>query len=262
MRAKLSWGLVWGAIVMSCFAGHSRKAAAGNCALYARAVTGVDLHGAAGSWWDQAAGRYQRGQAPVVGSILVFRPTGVIPSGHVAVVSKVVGPSMVLVDQSNWYHGRVTLGTPAIDTSPNHDWTTVAVMNLGSGQFGRDNPAFGFVYPQSIPGSFTAAADTGGSDPSVTFGDTSYDPNRQAGVFHFAIANDNRYRSARGRRLAHRRRTRSTVGFTGDPAWQANSGWGSHPQAEHIGQPAAWHGRGQTMQTGRHLWSDRNLSAG
>ena len=30
MRAKLGWGLLWGAIVVSCFAGHSRKAAAGN----------------------------------------------------------------------------------------------------------------------------------------------------------------------------------------------------------------------------------------
>lgn len=149
MRAKLGWGLLWGAIVVSCFAGHSRKAAAGNCALYARAVTGIDLYGAAGGWWYEAAGRYQRGQMPAIGSILVFRPTGGSPSGHVAVVSKIVGPSMVLVDQSNWYHGRVTLGTPVADTSPNHDWTTVAVMNVDSGQFGRDNPTFGFIYPEA-----------------------------------------------------------------------------------------------------------------
>lgn len=209
MRAKLGWGLVWGAIVMSCFAVHSRKAAAGNCALYARAVTGVDLYGAAGGWWYEAAGRYQRGQVPAVGSILVFRPTGAIPSGHVAVVSQVVGPSMVLVDQSNWYHGRVTLGTPVVDTSLDHDWTTVAVMNLDSGQFGRDNPAFGFVYPQSSPGQFATAADTGGFVPSFA-AVASYDPNQQAGRFHFVIANDYRYRSARGRRLVHRRRSGMT----------------------------------------------------
>ena len=204
MRAKLGWGLVWGAIVMSCFAGHSRKATAGNCALYARAVTGVNLYGAAGGWWYEAAGRYQRGQMPTVGSILVFRPTGAIPSGHVAVVSKVVGPSMVLVDQSNWYHGRLTLGTPVVDTSANHDWTTVAVMNLDSGQFGRDNPAFGFVYPQGGPDQFATAAGTGGVVPSFA-AVVSYDPNQQAGRFHFAIANDYRYRSARGRRLQRRR---------------------------------------------------------
>src|ERR1700759_1119580 len=106
MRAKLGWSLVWGAIVMSSFVGHSRRAAAGNCALYARAVTGVDLYGAAGGWWYEAAGRYQRGETPAGGSILVFRPTAAIPSGHVAIVSKIVGPTMVLVDQSNWYHGR------------------------------------------------------------------------------------------------------------------------------------------------------------
>ena len=188
MRAKLGWGLVWGAILVSCCAGHSRRAAAGNCALYARAVTGVDLFGAAGGWWYEAAGRYQRGQIPAVGSILVFRPTGSIPSGHVAVVSKVVGPTMVLVDQSNWYHGRVTLQTPVVDTSPNHDWTTVAVMDLGSGQFGRDNPTYGFVYPQNSPGQLVTTADTGGFDPYVAAGRTSYDPSRQAGLFHFAIA--------------------------------------------------------------------------
>src|SRR5215469_7462697 len=112
MRAKFSWGLVWGAVLITSFATPTRRASAGNCALYARAQTGVDLFGAAGGWWDEAAGRYQRGHVPAVGSILVFRRTGLIPFGHVAVVSKIVGPGQVLVDQSNWYHGRVTRDTP------------------------------------------------------------------------------------------------------------------------------------------------------
>lgn len=211
MRAKVGWGLVWGAILVSCFVGHSRRAHAGNCALYARAVTGVDLYGAAGGWWDEAAGRYQRGQAPSPGSILVFRRTRAIPSGHVAVVTKVVGPSMVLVDQSNWYHGRVTLGTPVVDTSPNHDWTTVAVMDLASGQFGRDNPTYGFVYPQSGPRELVAAVDTRGFSPYLAASRAAYDPEQQAGRFHFLVAEDDRYRHVRGRHAAHGKRARHSV---------------------------------------------------
>jgi hypothetical protein len=166
---------------------------------------------------------------PAVGSILVFRPTGVIPSGHVAVVSKVVGPSMVLVDQSNWYHGRTTLGTPVVDTSPNQDWTRVAVMNLDSGQFGRDNPSFGFVYPQSGPSLFAAAADTGGFDAQFAAGRGSYDPDQQARLFHFALASDNRHRSARWHRVARRRPGRSSIGFAMATYQPGGGAWSAHP---------------------------------
>jgi hypothetical protein len=72
-------------------------------------------------------------------------------SGHVALVAKVISPQAILVDHANWYHGTVTRGVPVIDTSPNHDWTSVAVMELHSGEFGRDNPTFGFVYPGTGP---------------------------------------------------------------------------------------------------------------
>ena len=254
MRAKLGWGLVWGAIVMGCFAGHSRKAAAGNCALYARAVTGVDLHGAAGSWWYKAAGRYPRGRAPAPGSILVFRPTRAMPSGHVAVVTKVIGRSMVLVDQSNWYHGRVTLGTPVADTSPNHDWTTVAVMNLNSGQLGRDNPAFGFVYPQNIPSQQVATAESG-PDPSALVTRIVYDPNQQVEQFHFAIAEDAPYRGARGHRIVHRRTTRHshrhTASWRGHHAGRYSGGWTAHAAHARV-----HHTLRRTTETSRHHPSD------
>jgi surface antigen len=255
MRAKLGWGLVWGAIMMSCFAGYSRRAAAGNCALYARAVTGVDLHGAAGSWWYKAAGRYPRGQVPLPGSILVFRPTRAMPSGHVAVVTKVIGPSMVLVDQSNWYHGRVTLGTPVADTSPNHDWTTVAVMNLDSGQLGRDNPTFGFVYPQNILGQQVAAA-AGGPDSSALVTRIVYDPNQQVGEFHFAIAEDAPYRDARGRRTAHRRAARHSHRHTASWHWH-HGRWHSHWWTTHAAHATAHPTVLRTTGTSRHHPSDR-----
>ncbi|MGA8759748.1 MAG: CHAP domain-containing protein [Stellaceae bacterium] len=252
MRAKLGWGLLWGAIVVSCVAGHSRKAAAGNCALYARAVTGIDLYGAAGGWWYEAAGRYQRGQMPAVGSILVFRPTGGSPWGHVAVVSKIVGPSMVLVDQSNWYHGRVTLGTPVADTSPNHDWTTVAVMNVDSGQFGRDNPTFGFIYPQVSGQAITTVA-TAGFQPPLAAARTTYDPSEQAGLFHFAVTEDDRYSGSR--RWAHRRSARYSPRFAAASHRHGHSGWHSHPS-----ERATHHTR--TADAGRHPHSYRVASGG
>jgi hypothetical protein len=226
--------------MVTCFAGHSRRAAAGNCALYARAVTGVDLYGAAGGWWYEAAGRYQRGQSPAVGSILVFRPTGSIPSGHVAVVAKVVGPSMVLVDQSNWYHGQVTLRTPVVDTSPNHDWTTVAVMDLGSGQLGRDNPTFGFVYPQNGSSQFVASAETGGFEPYVATGRAAYDPGQQAALFHFAVVDGYRHPSwgaAHGRAARHSIRLRSAHGHNGAARTPHHSSDGSAHSASSRPRP-------------------------
>jgi hypothetical protein len=121
---------------------------AANCALYVRAETGVALYGAAGRWWDEAEGRYARGQIPAPGAIIVFKRTGHMPSGHVAIVTKVVTTGEILVDHANWRHGSVSRSMSVIDTSPNHDWTRVAVMELNSGKHGRDNPTFGFIYPQ------------------------------------------------------------------------------------------------------------------
>ena len=133
MRAKVRRGLVWGALGIAVLFGWAGPAAAANCALYARAATGVSLFGAAGGWWDEAAGRYQRGAAPYVGAILVFRRSGHMPSGHVAVVSGIINSREVLIDHANWYRGTVTRGMEAIDTSPNNDWTSVAVRDLRPG---------------------------------------------------------------------------------------------------------------------------------
>jgi hypothetical protein len=183
---KSGWGsaLAWGVLSALVLCAPDRPAVAGNCALYARAQTGVTLFGAAGGWWDEAAGLYQRGHVPEVGSILVFRRTGMMPSGHVAVVSKVIGPGQILVDQSNWYHGRITHDTPVIDTSPDHDWTSVAVMNIGAGEFGRDSPTYGFVYPE------TGAQQVVGFDRSMV-SRVADDAETHSNLFHFAVGDDN-----------------------------------------------------------------------
>jgi hypothetical protein len=151
MRTRGISRLAWGAFFAAGLIVSTTPSLGANCALYARAETGVALYGAAGGWWDQAQGRYARGHVPAVGAILVFRRTPHMPSGHVAVVSRVVNPREILVDHANWHRGTVSRDMSVIDTSPNHDWTEVAVKNARSGKYGRDNPAFGFVYPETGP---------------------------------------------------------------------------------------------------------------
>jgi surface antigen len=209
MKLGLGWTLVWGVFFTAGLIAPGRPAVAGNCALYARAETGVALFGAAGGWWDEAAGVYQRGHVPEVGSILVFRRTGLIPSGHVAIVSKVIGPGQILVDQSNWYHGSVTRDTPVIDTSPDHDWTSVTVMNLGSGEFGRDSPTYGFVYPETGSPGVVAARAARGFDPYLSLSRAAYEPEDGSGLFRFTVADDDwrphlRYHRSANSRLGTR----------------------------------------------------------
>ena len=129
-------------------AGAQAASFGGNCVAYARQVSGISLDGNAGAWWSQAEGRYERGQTPAVGAVLVFQPSGHMPVGHVAVVSQVVKPREILVDQANWVRGRIVKGMSVIDASPNNDWTVVKVVELHSGTHGRPNQTYGFVYPR------------------------------------------------------------------------------------------------------------------
>ena len=151
MRSMVAQRVVWGACLAVGLMMPAKPSRAANCALYARAETGVALFGAAGGWWDQAEGRYERGHVPAVGAILVFRRTRQIPSGHVAVVARIVSAHEILIDHANWYHGTVSRGMSVVDTSPAHDWTSVAVINPPSGTHGRDYPTYGFVYPGRGP---------------------------------------------------------------------------------------------------------------
>jgi hypothetical protein len=125
----------------------------GNCVAFARDVTGIHLDGNAASWWPHAEGRYERGQQPKVGSILVFKPFSGMRVGHVAVVSQVIGPREILVDQANWVRGRVTRAMAVFDSSPRNDWTAVRVQ-FGGGWGTRENPTFGFIHPRVLPATF------------------------------------------------------------------------------------------------------------
>jgi len=101
--------------------------AAVECAPFARALTGVALTGAAADWWREAAGRYTRSQTPDVGSLLVFRRSSRLPSGHVSVVSRVISRRQILITSANWVHHRVTEDQLVLDISDSGDWTVVRV---------------------------------------------------------------------------------------------------------------------------------------
>lgn len=120
----------------------------GNCVSYVRAVTGMDISGNAGAWWGNAAGRYNRGDEPAPGSVLVFKPSGAMWLGHVAVVSQVVNKREILVDQANWVPGRVVKDMAVYDVSAANNWSAVRVADYRSTNWGRINPTFGFIYPE------------------------------------------------------------------------------------------------------------------
>src|SRR5271165_6140136 len=118
-----------------------------DCVPFARALSGIRLSGAAADWWWQADGRYTRGNTPSVGGVLVLRRSGRLPSGHVAVVSQVLGRRQVLVTQANWVHHRVSGDQPVIDVSAANDWSLVRVWWPPSGEMGiTDYPAYGFIH--------------------------------------------------------------------------------------------------------------------
>jgi hypothetical protein len=117
-----------------------------DCAPFARELSGIRLSGAAADWWSQAEGRYARATTPAVGSVLVLRRSGRLPSGHVAVVSQVLGSRQVLVTQANWVHHRVSEDQPVIDVSAANDWSDVRVWWPPAGQMGlTEYPAYGFI---------------------------------------------------------------------------------------------------------------------
>ena len=116
------------------------------CVPFARALSGVNLRGAAADWWWQAEGRYDRSNRPEVGAVLVLQRSGRLPYGHVAVVSRMVSDRQVLVTQANWVHHRVTADQPVVDVSYRGDWSVVRVWWPPTGQLGAtEYPAHGFI---------------------------------------------------------------------------------------------------------------------
>ena len=126
------------------------------CVPFARENTGIELSGNAVTWWGNAAGVYERGARPEVGSVLNFRGTGRMRLGHVAVVSNVIDSRNVQIDHANWSgRGVITRNVTAVDVSPGNDWSAVRVER-GDGNFGNVYPTYGFIYDRPDRGTMVA----------------------------------------------------------------------------------------------------------
>ncbi len=121
------------------------------CVPYAQEVTGIGLTGDAYTWWREAAGRYPRLHRPEVGAVLVFRPTGAMPLGHVSVVTAIISSREILVEHANWVPYRITVDQPVLDVSAANNWSRVRVWYppiaaLGTSVF----PVYGFVLARPV----------------------------------------------------------------------------------------------------------------
>lgn len=136
------------------------------CVPYARQLSGIQIYGDAHTWWDQAAGHYERGDEPRVGAVMAFIPHAGMRLGHVATVSRVIDSRTVLLDHANWSpvngrRGQIERDVKAIDVSPANDWSQVRVwydpiQALGTTAW----PVHGFIYGEEarFPETRLAAA--------------------------------------------------------------------------------------------------------
>ena len=124
----------------------------GQCVPFARAASGIQIYGDAWTWWNQADGRYARGHKPKVGAVVVFEKTSRLPLGHVAVVSRVVEPRVVMLTHANWSRqngkrGHAEQDVTLYDVSARNDWSDVKVWYRdSSGLGGGVYPVHGFIY--------------------------------------------------------------------------------------------------------------------
>ena len=148
MRAIIGSMLLAGMVI----APSAASAQSLQCAPFARMFSGIQLFGAAASWWNQAVGKYDRGTAPKAGAVLVFKATGAMRVGHVATVSKIVSDRIIKVTHANWSliggrRGQVENDVTVVDASPNNDWTQVKVWYAPIKSIGiKAYPVYGFIY--------------------------------------------------------------------------------------------------------------------
>ena len=124
----------------------------GQCVPIARKMSGVQIFGDAWTWWDQAAGRYQRGGRVKVGAVLVFKPTERMRLGHVAVISRVISPTIAMVTHSNWSRiagerEQIERDVTLVDVSRSNDWSKVRIWYDSVGGLGGSTyRTYGFIY--------------------------------------------------------------------------------------------------------------------
>src|ERR1700761_9436350 len=169
-RDKSAFGCV--ALVVALTLSSGGVASAENywqCVPFARMISGIQLFGDAWTWWQQAAGKYAQGFTPKAGAVLVFKPSGVMNKGHVAVVSQVLTDRIIQVTHANWSvidgsRGQVERDVTVVDVSPAGDWSQVKVWydpirDLGTTVY----PTYGFIYQSTQSAARQAAQGAGRS---------------------------------------------------------------------------------------------------
>ncbi|HET7086449.1 MAG TPA: CHAP domain-containing protein [Rhizomicrobium sp.] len=107
------------------------------CVEYARMRSGLTVFGDAKTWWERAKHLYSRVSRPVEEAVMVFSGSARLKRGHVAVVTDIVSPREIIVDQANWQNkGEIDHATPVLDVSKANDWSQVRVWDIPSGAFG------------------------------------------------------------------------------------------------------------------------------
>ncbi|MBP2230171.1 hypothetical protein J2847_003474 [Azospirillum agricola] len=124
-------------------------AAATDCVRTVRAISDFTIRGDAWTWWNHAAGQYDRDNHPAVGSVLVFKKTGHMRRGHVSLVSAVIDRRTIEVDHT-WIDGDgLRRGMRVVDVSKGNDWSAVRVWHEPTDQLGlRVYTAYGFILPE------------------------------------------------------------------------------------------------------------------
>jgi hypothetical protein len=107
------------------------------CVEYARSLTGLNIFGDARHWWERARNLYARAAHPAEEAVMVFSGSARLRHGHLAVVSHIVSPREIRVEQANWLNrGEIDRATPVLDVSAGNDWSKVRVWDVPSQQFG------------------------------------------------------------------------------------------------------------------------------
>ncbi|MGA9794028.1 MAG: CHAP domain-containing protein [Rhizomicrobium sp.] len=119
------------------------------CVPYARARSGVDVHGDAWTWWDKTEGKYAHNSEPVLGSVLVLTGYAGPHRAHLAYVSSMVSAREIRIDHANWLNdGDVYTDDPVVDVSPDNDWSEVRVFNPRAANWGTKTYVVqGFIGP-------------------------------------------------------------------------------------------------------------------
>jgi surface antigen len=137
------------------------------CVPFARAISGVAIHGDAHTWWDQAEGIYKRSNRPKTGAVLAFMPHGGMQLGHVAVVSGIIDARTITVTHANWSlingtRGQIERNVTVRDVSSAGDWSAVRVWYAPLGDLGTTAwPVHGFIYPKTETGGDSGPVRTG-----------------------------------------------------------------------------------------------------